>query len=536
MSTSESQPELSVTEELVAYLDGELSAEECRRVEKRLAVDADYRRQLSELDQAWSALEALPSATVDDNFTRTTIDMVAIAAERDLSAQTSALAVQRKKTQWLAIAGGVLLAAAAFLLVRSASTRADRVLVAELPVVVHLDELRQVPDVEFLRQLRKQGLDRLTNLSDTLTPAAATSEANWTTAAERRTWIDALSERDKADLAAKFKRYEELQPESRDQLQRLEHEIDSAGDRDKLRRTLAAYGAWIARQSPGRQSELRELPSEERLARVEELLGEERRTASRELSPADEQALQDAILELIQEFQRGRPESQQQLGNRSTAQVGMGIFFREMQNDERREQLQERLIADLSAPAQDHFESLRPRDQRRQLWRWIRDALQPDYGPQELQAYFVSDKLTADQREELLGLPRAEMEERLERMYLGSQLGWNDRDWRDDFRGPRGFGRDGRGPDRGPRDWDGRGGPDGRGPDGRGGPPRDFEGRRFDRGPGGRPPGPPPFGGPRDWDDRPPPPFDGPPPNGGPHPEEGPPQQQPGPPAQEEPI
>ena len=47
MSTTPSQSESPDTDELVAYLDGELSADECRRVERRLASDADYRRRLT---------------------------------------------------------------------------------------------------------------------------------------------------------------------------------------------------------------------------------------------------------------------------------------------------------------------------------------------------------------------------------------------------------------------------------------------------------------------------------------------------------
>ena len=89
MSTSDLQPDDARTEELVAYLDGELPDEAARLVEQRLATDDDYRRQLGELDQAWSALEALPTPTVDDKFARTTIEMVALAAQRDLTQQST---------------------------------------------------------------------------------------------------------------------------------------------------------------------------------------------------------------------------------------------------------------------------------------------------------------------------------------------------------------------------------------------------------------------------------------------------------------
>ena len=75
-------------DELVAYLDGELPPEECRVVEERLATDEEYRQQLRDLDQAWEALNALPAATVDDGFARTTIELACVQAEEDLTQQT----------------------------------------------------------------------------------------------------------------------------------------------------------------------------------------------------------------------------------------------------------------------------------------------------------------------------------------------------------------------------------------------------------------------------------------------------------------
>jgi anti-sigma factor RsiW len=74
-------------EQLVAYLDGELSPEECRAVEDRLAKDDTFRQQLHDLDTAWEALSSLPPATVDDSFARTTIELACVQAEQDLSQQ-----------------------------------------------------------------------------------------------------------------------------------------------------------------------------------------------------------------------------------------------------------------------------------------------------------------------------------------------------------------------------------------------------------------------------------------------------------------
>jgi hypothetical protein len=192
-------------------------------------------------------------------------------------------------------------------------------------------------------------------------------------------------------------------------------------------------------------------------------------------------------------------------------------------NEERRAEVQDRLVAHLSPAAQEHFESLSPRDRSRQLWWWARVALQPRYGPQELQRFFENE-LSNDEREALLSLSRAEMEVRLEQLYLNSQLGLPEFG-RGDFRGgPGPFGRGGRGP-LGP-EFDRDGPP--RGPDGLPRDRRRFEGQDFDR----RPPGPPPDGPRPEWRDWPPPPRPGDrrPPDNGPPPEDGPP---PGPPPEE---
>ena len=152
-STSDSQSDLLINEELVAYLDGELSPEESRRVEERLATDADYRQQLRDLDQAWEALDALPATNVDDNFARTTIEMVAVAAQRDIDQHTAQVtAAKRNRTAWW-IAAGAAVAALGFAATRMLLPNPNDALIANLPVIQQFDVLSQIDDVEFLRTL-----------------------------------------------------------------------------------------------------------------------------------------------------------------------------------------------------------------------------------------------------------------------------------------------------------------------------------------------------------------------------------------------
>jgi hypothetical protein len=524
MSTYSSQSDPPETEELVAYLDGELTGDECRRVERRLASDADYRRRLTELEQAWSALETLPPTVVADDFARTTIEMVTVVAKREAQAESAAQnALGRRRTYWLA-AGGLAVALVAFMAARTLLPSQNRALVDDLPVIANLDVLSQVEDVDYLRGLTKLDFD--VSLRNDDRPSPVVSGQAWETFDDRRRWIEGLPADEKAELAGKLDRFERLAPapQAQDRLRDLEREIAAAPDHAKLEQTLAAYGAWVERLTPGKQLELREARSvEDRQRLVGQLLEQSERAARRQLSQEDEKALQDAILsiveerrgELVQEVGRqGHPDPERRIGERRASQVALVIIWRDMQNDERRAQLQDRLTARLSPEAQDYLKDLDGRQRTRQLMRWVYDAVGSKVGPQSLEEFFT-EELTNDQREYLLGLSSVEMKEQLEQMYMRSQVGLRD----DDF--PQ-------------RLW--RGGPGGRGPWDRGrgdrgrrdGPGREFERGRFDgpppfppgpdgpgpRGRDGRPPGPPPPRDGRDW--RPPPDGMGPPPSGRP--------------------
>src|SRR3954463_9870047 len=97
----------SLDEELVAYLDGELPPKDAQRLENALADNAPARERLSQLASSWDLLDQLPRATVDDLFTRTTVEMVALAAEGEIAAAT---APAKRRMQW--IGGGIAIALA----------------------------------------------------------------------------------------------------------------------------------------------------------------------------------------------------------------------------------------------------------------------------------------------------------------------------------------------------------------------------------------------------------------------------------------
>ena len=144
--------------DLVAYLDGELDADQARAVEDRLSRDAEYRRQLRELQQTWDLLDQLPTAEVDDRFTQTTLAMVAVSAAEDVDQAQQRQVSTRRRWWWI----GSMAAAVAFVIgyaaVSLVVSRENRRLLRDLPVIQRLDEYRYADSVEFLRLLEREGI------------------------------------------------------------------------------------------------------------------------------------------------------------------------------------------------------------------------------------------------------------------------------------------------------------------------------------------------------------------------------------------
>ncbi len=148
----------AIQEELVAYLDGELDTEASNRVERRLADDVEYRLQLQKLQQAWDLLDQLPRSSVSEQFTQSTVEMIAIrAAEAATNEKSRRSSV--KLFAWLGTVAAALLAAAiGYFIVHRISTAENRQLARDLPLIENVDLYSQVDSIEFLRLLDQEGL------------------------------------------------------------------------------------------------------------------------------------------------------------------------------------------------------------------------------------------------------------------------------------------------------------------------------------------------------------------------------------------
>ncbi len=142
-------------EELVAYLDGELDAQAARRVEDLLVGDPRVRSRLQELERTWDLLDELAPADVDDAFTRSTLELVAVSAARDAVGPG-----RRWRLRLAGVAVLIVAAAAGFLTTRRLSPDPAQPVVEDLPLLEHLDRYRQIDDFGFLLRLHQEELFR----------------------------------------------------------------------------------------------------------------------------------------------------------------------------------------------------------------------------------------------------------------------------------------------------------------------------------------------------------------------------------------
>ena len=89
-------------ESLVAFLDGELPAPEASVIESALESDASLQNRVRTLRNTWDLLGELPDVQPNPVLAQSTIEMVALAVDKESRSWISWLAVQRWRILGLA--------------------------------------------------------------------------------------------------------------------------------------------------------------------------------------------------------------------------------------------------------------------------------------------------------------------------------------------------------------------------------------------------------------------------------------------------
>lgn len=154
----ETQPVDSIQEELVAYLDGELTPTEIDRIEKKLASDTEYRAQLLKLQQAWDALDHLPHAETSESFTQSTVELVTKSLEVEVKAKKQKHRSRRIVWGTAAVVLISIAAVGGYQLTRWFANAPNRQLADDLEVIENVDLYRNADDITFLEKLAEEGL------------------------------------------------------------------------------------------------------------------------------------------------------------------------------------------------------------------------------------------------------------------------------------------------------------------------------------------------------------------------------------------
>ncbi|MEM1303314.1 MAG: hypothetical protein AAGG46_00370 [Planctomycetota bacterium] len=470
---------------LVAYLDGELSADDCRDVESELAGNEVVRSELQRLDRVWNALDALPRATVDDKFTRSTVEMVAADAKQHVEQLTAALPVQRRRRSYKAVLSCVAAVVIGLVVTRGLATRNDRQVLMSLPVVYQVDALGQFEDPDFLRQLRQRAPTLVAEFeqADYQGVAVAERAAAWqelvgASLPERAAWVSAQPDPEKLRLQRAWRRYRDASPAARESAGLVLATLNEQDDSEQLFTAAVAYQSWLATLTPKVQSRLRQIDDpNKRLAEIAKLHKADRFRAERTLLPEDAVALREAIVDLASDSRleslreaianrlrrgaagTGGERSEGVSGRRfapelrvfeqrfKTFPVGPIVVLADLaggQSDRSTQflrfvfrdnfdriveiaeaawpQIEARLMRDLSPAAKGTLADLSPTARANRLRAWVREAATAKPDAEAIEAYFASDSLTDAERHELLALPTEEMKRRLARRYAEEQF------------------------------------------------------------------------------------------------------------------
>jgi len=152
-------------ENLVAYLDSELSPEEAAEIDQALVDSPVARNEVEMLTRTWEMLELLPNQTASDEFTQTTMQTARLSEQTEpafsLEEYYPQIRAGLMALTWLVC---VTLASWAGFMIANAWTPnpADQ-LVRDLPVIenynqYHSLEVNDTDKLDFLRELDKRGL------------------------------------------------------------------------------------------------------------------------------------------------------------------------------------------------------------------------------------------------------------------------------------------------------------------------------------------------------------------------------------------
>ena len=291
--------------------------------------------------------------------------------------------------------------------------------------------------------------------------------------ASRRERIEKMNEAQKEQLLHRHKQFHAFEREEQERLRDLHRDIENDPGRDELRRVMDCYYDWLKTLSSYQLMELRKLSHEERIERIKTLQKEEHVPGrgrgrfgygrfgpgfdrygkqAEQISVPDRKALLDWTAKYAARredtFGQSLPDSvreqlQQELGQIGDSRDRMQVLFWRMwlrrQLDDPGNPLPDRdddwprLLSALSPQMLEPLEALPEDEQRAKIAGKIRFLAMEHYFSQRTSsvpsvisgkelARFFTNELDEGWRSRLLGLPSADMQSWVWRLYLASKM------------------------------------------------------------------------------------------------------------------
>jgi hypothetical protein len=284
-------------DELIAYLDGELDPPTNQRVEERLKNDPAYRQALTQYERSWDMLDRLQRSTVGENFTRSTLEMVSLAAAEEQQQPPVG-----GRFEWRRLGLMSLVAATALLLGyrggRVVWPDPNRELLQDLPVVEDLDLYEQAGSIDFLRKLADSGQFGDEAGQVKATPGLAVSEAT----ADRRAEIARMTPVEKEHLGHKLQRFDAYSSGEQQKLRQIYDSLNHDADGRPLREVLIRYHEWLETLMSNVHEELDYLPEDGRIDRIRQLKHEQAARREQEVKEAPTAHDLTAIISWFEDF------------------------------------------------------------------------------------------------------------------------------------------------------------------------------------------------------------------------------------------
>ena len=245
------EPVDPIEEEISAYLDGELTPEERRAFEEKIANQPELKARVEEERLAWDALEALEADDPDLELTEKTVDRLNSETQTELKTLEAQETRKRKLFRTVGLAGaaaafaiGYLLFSVLFPSVEKRRERDYRV-VERLPLLVAIDDINYLYALEeanlFNRFRAPNAAPGAPNPAPFSGPAPDTAAAPETAPAEK-TYQELKEDR---SFYRRQERFESLDKPTQKKLRALYRQISESPNADRLWSTLDAYARWI---------------------------------------------------------------------------------------------------------------------------------------------------------------------------------------------------------------------------------------------------------------------------------------------------